>query len=293
MSKTPRKIQLTTQQLRQMQLIQLEILIEFDKICKQNRIAYSLDGGTLLGAIRHKGFIPWDDDIDVIMLRSEYERFFQACDNELDQSRFFLQDDKTDPHYRLGYSRLLRKGTVYQRAGHEHMKYKRGVFIDIFVLDNVPDTAAFRAIHQFTCYCLRKMLWAESGKVLHPSMLKRKWFKLLSKIPRDFIFQLLDKISRLMNKKDKELVRHMTYPYPKRCKYGIKRRYFEELTEVTFEGCTFLGSSHYGEYLTDLYGSDYMELPPSEKRQPRIHLSHFTPVTPELEHDQMTEVFTS
>jgi len=287
---TPREIQLTSKQLRQMQLIQLEILIEFDRICRKNGIMYSLDGGTLLGAIRHKGFIPWDDDIDVIMLRSEYERFFQVCKNDLDNNRFFLQDNRTDPYYRLGYSRILRKDTVYLRAGHEHMKYKRGVFIDIFVLDNVPNSKDFRKMHQFTCYCLRKILWSESGKILHKNLIGKEWFRFLSLIPRDCIFYLLDQLSSFTNKNKTELVRHMTYPYPKRCKYGIRRRYIEELLEVSFEGHVFLASRYYNEYLTDLYG-DYMKLPPHEKRQPTIHISSFIPVIPKLENQKLIQEF--
>lgn len=287
---TSKEIQLTSKQLRQMQLIQLEILIEFDRICRMNGIKYSLDGGSLLGAIRHKGFIPWDDDIDVIMLRSEYERFFQVCKNDLDNDRFFLQDHTTDSYYRLGYSRMLRKNTVYLRAGHEHMNYRRGVFIDIFVLDNVPNSTISRKIHQFTCYCLRKILWSESGKILHSKSLGKQWFKLLSLIPRDWIFYLLNQLLKRTNQKKTELVRHMTYPYPKQCKYGIQHRYVEELIEVNFEGYTFLGSKYYNEYLTDLY-DDYMKLPSSENRHPKIHIANFVPVIPKIENKKWIQEF--
>ncbi|MED4853130.1 LicD family protein [Caldifermentibacillus hisashii] len=286
-----KEIQLTPKQLRQLQLIQLEILIEFDRVCRKYGIKYSLDGGTLLGAVRHKGFIPWDDDIDVIMLRSEYEKFFRFCKDELDEKRFFLQDNQTDEFYRLGYSRILRKSTVYRRAGHEHMKYKRGVFIDIFVLDNIPDSKITRKIHHMLCYGIRKLLWSESGKALHPKVIGRKWFKLLSRIPRSWIFYALYLITQLTNKRRTELVGHLTYPYPKRCKYGIQHRYIEHLTELNFEGHSFLATKYYKEYLTDLYG-DFMELPPIEKRKPRIHLASFHPVVPQLDNQNLlNEVF--
>ena len=86
--------QISNEELKKLQRIELEMLIELDRICRKHQVSYSLDGGTLLGAVRHKGFIPWDDDIDVIMLRPEYEKFRSACERELDQTRFFLQDYK-------------------------------------------------------------------------------------------------------------------------------------------------------------------------------------------------------
>ena len=101
MKKTQRrKIELTDRELRQLQLNLLEMLIEIDRICRRYHIKYSLDGGTLLGAVRHGGFIPWDDDIDVSMRREEYRKFYRACRKDLERSRFFLQEYRTDQHYR-------------------------------------------------------------------------------------------------------------------------------------------------------------------------------------------------
>ena len=112
-----KKIELSGHNLRRLQLNLLEMLIEIDRICRKYQIQYSLDGGTLLGAVRHGGFIPWDDDIDVIMRRSEYRKFYRACQKDLDSSRFFLQEYRTDRHYRWGYEKLRRRDTEFIRLG--------------------------------------------------------------------------------------------------------------------------------------------------------------------------------
>ena len=269
------EIEITPEILRELQLIQLECLTELDRVCRENNIDYSIDGGTLLGASRHKGFIPWDDDIDIIMLRKDYEKLFAMNETTLDKKRFFLQEHRTDPHYRVGYPRIRCVGTVYQRAGHEHMKHQGGVFIDIFVLDNVPNNKLLRVLHRFTCFCNRKVLWSETGKRLAPSILWRMWYTVLSLIPARIAFLCNDTVAKICNKKQSELVRHNTHPYPgKLCNYGIPRNLMERFTELPFEGKPFKAVADYDRYLTMLYG-DYKKLPPEEKRKPAIHLAAF------------------
>ena len=127
------RIILSQKDLRTLQLNELDLILEVHRICKKNGIRFSLDGGTLLGAARNQGFIPWDDDADVIFLREEYEKFFDVCKTDLNADRFFLQDYRTDPEYRWGYAKLRLKGTEFVRLGQEKMKYTTGVCIDIFV----------------------------------------------------------------------------------------------------------------------------------------------------------------
>ena len=94
--------QLSAEELRELQMIEVEMLVEIDRICKKCGIKYCMSAGTQLGAIRHKGFIPWDDDADIAFLRPEYEKFRKACETELDHERFYFQDYRNTPGYRWG-----------------------------------------------------------------------------------------------------------------------------------------------------------------------------------------------
>ncbi len=258
-------IELSPEENRQLQLNELEMIVEVDRICRKNHIKYSLDGGTLLGAIRHKGFIPWDDDADVIFTRHEYAKFYRACKKDLKKDEFFLQEYRTDPHYRWGYAKLRHKGTEYVRSGQEHMKYRTGVCIDLFVVDNVPDGIVPRKIYYWINYCIRKILYSEIGMVNAQTPALRRWYGILNKIPRNCAFRLRNVLAAACNRHPTELVSHLLYQYPARCKYGMPAVCFDEYIDVEFEGMKFLGLKEYDLYLTTHYG-EYMTLPPEEDR---------------------------
>ena len=273
--------QLSKIELRQLQKTELEILIELDRICRKYNIQYSLDGGTLLGAIRHKGFIPWDDDIDVIMLRKEYVKFWSACRKELDQERFFFQDYRTDPYYRWGYAKIRRKGTEFVRKGQENLKQHTGIFIDLFVVDNVPDGYVSRRMHHVLCYLIRKILYSEVGKVNTNNMVVREIYQILSKIPRNQVFHVRNCLAARTNKTRTELISHYTLEYPKQCRYGLPRKCFDEMVELEFEGRKFFGFKDYHRYLSMYYG-DYMTLPPIEKRVPHLEATKLKLIMPKV-----------
>lgn len=259
-------------ELKQLQKTELEMLIEFDRICRKYHIRYSLDGGTLLGAVRHKGFIPWDDDIDVIMRREEYFKFRKACKRDLDCSRFFLQDYRTDSGYRWGYAKLRRNGTEFVRKGQERLKQHSGIFMDIFVVDNVPDDYVSRRVHHFFCFLIRKALYAEVGKYNEANPILRQIYRMLSRLPRDLLFSMRNGLAARADKKPTELISHYTLEYPKHCRYGLPGKCFDELTELEFEGRKFYAFRDYNLYLSTYYG-DYMTLPPKEKRKPHLTVS--------------------
>ncbi len=268
-------------ELKQLQRIELEMLIEVDRICRKYHIQYSLDGGTLLGAIRHKGFIPWDDDIDVIMLRPEYFRFRKVCKQELDQSRFFLQDYLSDPYYRWGYAKIRRNNTKFMRQGQETLKQHSGIFIDIFVADNVPDGYFNRRVHYFLCFLIRKVLYSEIGKYNENNFFLRKIYYILSKIPKNKIFHIRNWLAAKTNRNRTELISHYTLEYPKKCRYGLPRKCFDEMVELEFEGRQFYGFKDYDCYLSMHYGN-YMKLPPKEKQNPHLVVTDLKLIEPVL-----------
>ena len=114
--------EITKDILEKLQKVELEMLIEVGRICRKNNIKYSIMYGTLLGAVRNGGFIPWDDDCDVMFKRNEYEKFFEACKRDLDTSKFFLQEHRTNPHYLFGYSKSRRNDAVFKREDQGNIK---------------------------------------------------------------------------------------------------------------------------------------------------------------------------
>lgn len=258
-------IEVSKEQLRQIQQIQLEMLQEVDRICRKCGIKYNIIAGTLLGAVRHGGYIPWDDDADVALLRSEYEKFRKACKTELDTTRFYFQDYRNTKGYRWGYGKLRRKNTLFLREHQEHMPYEQGVFIDIFPLDAVPDNYCARALQNFECFCVRKILWSKVGKKADKNSLMRVWYAILDKIPEKVILAYHHRMIQRVNRKSTRMVRILAFPTPNN-EYGYYRSWYENSTEIMFEGVPFQGINDYDSYLHFKFG-DYMKLPPKEKRK--------------------------
>lgn len=258
-------VQLTNQQLREVQMIQLEMLIEVDRICKKCDIHYNIIAGTLLGAVRHGGYIPWDDDADVALLRPEYERFREACKTELDTTRFYFQDHRNTKGYRWGYGKLRRKDTLFLREHQEHMPYEQGIFIDVFPLDGVPDNYILRSLKNFECFCVRKILWSKVGKIADKNPFRRVWYRMLSCLPENVVFSYYHQMISHANKKKTKMVRILMFPTPNR-EWGYYRKWYEESEDIVFEGKIFKGIRDYQGYLRFKFG-EYMELPPEEQRK--------------------------
>ena len=124
---------------QQLNHVLVELLKTLDEVCQRYNIKYFVFAGTMLGAIRHKGIIPWDDDVDVVLWREDYNRLIQAADEGAFQPPFFFQNPNTDPGYPKGYCRLRNSNTTEIPIVDVYEKCNHGIFIDIFPLDNIPD----------------------------------------------------------------------------------------------------------------------------------------------------------
>lgn len=265
--------------LRQLQLIELELLIEVDRICRKCGLHYNIIGGTLLGSVRHGGFIPWDDDADLVMFRNDYEKFREVCKTELDKDRFYFQDMEVTEGYRWGYGKLRRKGTTFTREHQEHMPYEQGVFIDIMPLDNVPDLYWKRKLVDMHCYCLRKIFWSAVGRFTSQKCWIRWWYELLYLIPMHWLRAYTHLYILLCKHVKSNEVRISFMPNP-RNEACYHRYWFESNPEMEFEGIKLCGIEDYDGFLTWEF-RDYMQLPSKEKR--KVHpVSQIKLVVPKL-----------
>lgn len=267
-------IRLTEEQLRKLQLEMLSILVEFDRICKKHGIRYFLSGGTLLGAVRHKGFIPWDDDVDVEMLREEYERFCCVCSHELEHSVFFFQDWHTDEHYCWTYGKLRKKETAYVRVGQEHLRQKTGICIDIFALDAMKNQPfPLRVCEVMTRVC-RKVLWARVGFKLEHVRWKKVLYSFLRYVPRTWTLTLFECVTQAFQS-EKDVTFLVFTGTDSRSERGYLQQFewFAKSVEVEFEGKMFPAPIGYDQVLRFWYG-DYWKYPPKEERIPHTTASY-------------------
>ncbi len=258
---------ISEEELKQIQAIQQDLIREVDRICKKCGIHYNMVGGTMLGAIRHGGYIPWDDDADIGFLRSEYEKFREACKTELNHEKYYMQDLRDTKGYRWGYGKLRRKNTTFVRLDQEFMPYEQGISIDLMPFDNVPDTYIARRIHFFRCFLYRKLFWSEVGSRTEENPIIRILYKMMRCISMKSILKSYQRFINSGQKKRTNLVRILTFPTPRGI-YGYDRKWYTCLKKYQFGDLVLPGARDYDGYLRIKYG-EYMVMPPAEKR--KIH----------------------
>ncbi|MBD5550046.1 MAG: LicD family protein [Lachnospiraceae bacterium] len=258
--------QITPEELKKIQLIQLELIQEVNRICQKCGIHYNMVGGTMLGAIRHHGYIPWDDDADIGFLRKEYEKFREACKTELNTEKYYFQDCRDTKGYRWGYGKLRRKNTEFIRLDQEFMPYDQGIAIDIMPFDNVPDLKFAKIMHKFICFLYRKTFWSVVGRKTEKNVFKRSLYKLLYLIPEECLIRSYQKwINRCIKLGKTKQVRILTFPTPKGV-YGYDRKWYTDLRLYQFEDYRFPGAKDFDGYLKVKY-KNYMDMPSVEKRK--------------------------
>ena len=241
-------------ELRQAQLIMLEMLVEFDAICQKHNLKYWLDSGTLLGAVRHKGFIPWDDDIDLSMPVEDYNKFIEIGASELSENIFF-QTKETDPNFKFDYMKLRsnRASIVEFHEEGRDVGYHQGVFIDIFPMLTLPNSSFHKkfydGIFQFIRSVSAVSLHTPAGED-YPEI-------------REKLVKALSLMHQGWDKKDLKVIYGGEMPDVSAW-FDIDEIF--PLSKIEFEGLAFYAPKNSQHYLSSIYSFNFMELPPPEKR---------------------------
>lgn len=254
--------------LREVQLMQLELIKEVDKVCLENNITYYLIAGSCLGAVRHTGFIPWDDDIDIAMMRSEYERFLKLFDDKFNTEKYFLQNYNTDAEFTPALSRICIKGTLLDVKPERHYKTCKNTYIDIFPLDNVPDDPELRELQKKNIRIIRRLIAVKQYRLYRDSRLeyiiKRTVSLVLRVIPLGYLQRrLVEEMTRCSSYATSKVCSMASgYSYDRQ---SMNRDVYGTPIRVLFEGVELNAPEHTDEYLRSLYGENYMTPPTKDK----------------------------
>ncbi|MBO5051106.1 MAG: LicD family protein [Clostridia bacterium] len=250
----------------------LEVMKYIDQLCRRHGIVYYIMGGTALGAVRHGGFIPWDDDLDIFMTPAEYEKFKGVFEEE-NSARFVLQEWRTTPQY-LEYAKVRMNGTTFiEEAFLDRRDLHQGIYVDIMILHKVPNSKLVQKLVYYeskfvTLYALSQRNWKPKTKTqaLLLGALRFLPCKLLAK-------RCYKRIYRYDN-----MIDGFQYSYwitPARFRSGLfDPSFFSSPVDVAFEDTVLLGSERIKDYLAYRYG-DYMELPSEEARRAAVHAMIF------------------
>ena len=244
--------------LRAKQLEMLKIIKRIDAICKKNDIKYCLAYGTTLGAVRHSGFIPWDDDADIYMSVADYKKFEKIWkENYSDDPSFFLQNYKTDKKYPMSLPKIRNTTIDVKEKYFENMGIKEGIWVDIFVVGYYSNNALIKKIqntaiklgnfltHKYFYISKNEFVMKHHRKVRMKAML----FRLFPDIVRIPVMKLLFRLS--YNSKKKNNIKDLPNNLP------LGDNYLEKIKMVDFEDTKMAIPAKYDEYLTEIFG-DYM-----------------------------------
>lgn len=241
-------------ELRRRQLVMLNILCTIDSICKKHSIKYMLSYGTALGAVRHSGFIPWDDDLDIEMLPNDYKKFLNVVSDELPIG-MALQTHRTDSNYWGVYAKIRDCSTTIEEktGGCLYDKYKyKGLYVDVFMIE-----PSHYKISKFSDILYSNVIIKNAKKLKSPLLTR-----ILLKIPYLLLTTIIFPFLRLFSKKSKEY-------RPSLGSYvGVERRLWDDIKDtkyINFEGYAFPIAINTHSYLMNIYG-DYLTIPNEEDR---------------------------
>lgn len=275
--------QLTPLQSKQLKEIMLSILDDVVKVCEKHHICYMLSGGTMLGAARHHGFIPWDDDLDLIIPRKECKKFIEMFQKEMGD-QYIIQTPQSDQHSNTGIIKIKKKNTTFIEVLDINVPIHKGIFIDIFPLENVPNSLVFRVLHGFIFNVLKFIVMSCSMyQYRHPliknfvknSMIANINYQIKMFLGLLFSFftpnkwtKIMDAwVSRFMTKNTK----FVALPYGRKHYFGeiFRKQCFFPVSEISFEGRICNAPQNWDKYLKNLYGN-YMHPLPENKREKHL-----------------------
>lgn len=254
------------EQLQRLKEIELDMLKECIGVCDKLGIKYYLIGGTLLGAVRHKGFIPWDDDIDIAMNREDYEIFVENAHKYLPEN-LFVQTRKTDSDCLMNFAKIRNSDTAFIESTSKALKINHGVFIDIFPLDAFGGSKFFKKVFLFKKHCLRIAI--EKGYNLERVKVSSPVKRFLNGILGLLMLGISPKSASEMREKLFTSCKNGDMLANHSGAWGVKEivpsSWYGDGEFLEFEGISVRCPKDYKLWLEQVYG-DYMKLPPEEKR---------------------------
>ena len=258
--------------MNELQQKQLDLLKEFIKVCDKHNLKWFLIGGSTLGAIRHKGFIPWDDDIDLGMPREDYDKFMEL-QYEFEGTPFFIQNFKSDPCYIYNYGKLRDSSTTFIENFYKNHRINHGIWLDIFPIDGISREMKEPKKLAYKIRYIWFQVWLAYLPALRRKVRKETWFKdILLNIVAG-LFYIFD-IAHYRNKKVERYIRKIPLSEAKMAancfgfnmkKEAMDANIFKETIKVPFEDIEVNVVKDYDTYLRNIYG-EYMTPPPADKQ---------------------------
>lgn len=248
-----------TKERKEIWKIELDLLNKLTEVCNKYNLKFYADAGTLLGAVRHKGFIPWDDDIDVAMLRSDYDKLIEVADKEF-KDPYFLQSAYTEKGYARGHAQLRNSHTTAILEGEQKYNYSfnQGIFMDIFVLDAVPDDSKELEKEKRKIEKLNRIIANKMNSNVKPSSIKGYIKKIIfSFFSLEKTFQKKEKILKSVDLNTATNIAPLGFIFETKKRIRNKHLYDETIL-LDFENTKIPAPKDYDLYLKNRYGKDYM-----------------------------------
>lgn len=262
--------------------LQLEMLREFDRICRKHHIEYFLSGGSMLGAVRHQGFIPWDDDIDVAFLRENYRKFIEVVREELND-KFLYENYKNGDGYHYFFDRITAKNTYFATKYSDDYVMPKGISIDIFVFDNAPKDS-----YRFWKKLMNKRLlmnvrWKNTARHGKAYLLSKLILPILRLRSMDSYSESYDKATRQYENRETGFVLPPATDH--NYKGSMPKEWFSSVIPAKFEGIDSFIPQGFDGYLKLWYGEDYMSLLPLSQRQSYHDYYRLDAAAPAIDND--------